>query len=192
MGRILIAPMSEDSRTKWEWVDPKSLKPHPKNRNKHPKEQIERLAKLINYQGWRVPIIVSNLSGHIVSGHGRLEAAFKLKHDKVPVSYQDFDNEDHEYAFLQSDNAIALWAELDLSAINLDIPDLGPDFDINMLGLSNFEIEPADKYDADERQSNKFDLEGFVFEAIFPTEDEMNRAKENLEADGYIVKVKNG
>jgi DNA modification methylase len=71
----------------------------------------------------------------------------------MPVVYQNFESSESEYAFIQADNAIALWAELDLAGINADIGDLGPDFDINMLGIQDFEIDPADKYegkDADE------------------------------------------
>lgn len=129
------------------------LRPHPKNRNKHSKDQIDRLAKIIKYQGFRHPIIVSRLSGFIVAGHGRLDAAKKLKLKTVPVDYQEFESEEQEYAFLQSDNSIALWAELDLSGINADLGDLGPDFDIELLGLKNFTVDVADKegnIDADE------------------------------------------
>lgn len=121
------------------------LKPHPRNRNTHPDDQISRLARVIEYQGFRHPIVVSNLSGFIVAGHGRLAAAKKLKLKEVPVDYQDFGSEEQEYAFLVSDNAVALWAELDLSGINADIGDLGPDFDIDLLGIKNFEIDVADK-----------------------------------------------
>jgi DNA modification methylase len=70
---------------------------------------------------------------------------------EFPVVYQDFDTDEAEYAFIQADNAIALWAELDLSGINSDLPELGPDFDIDMLGIKNFEIDVADKdFEADE------------------------------------------
>lgn len=128
---------------------------HPKNRNQHSKEQITRLAGIFEYQGIRHPIIVSNLSGHIVAGHGRLEAAVKNGYKEFPVNFQDFKDEEQEYAFLVSDNSIALWAELDLSGINIDLPDLGPDFDIDMLGIKDFELEPADKYgDKTDEQDN--------------------------------------
>lgn len=134
-------------------VDPQTLKNHPKNRNKHGQDQIERLAELYKYHGIRHPIIVSNLSKFIVAGHGRKLAAIRAGITEMPVVYQDFESTEAEYAFIQADNAIALWAELDLAGINADIGDLGPDFDINMLGIQDFEIEPADKYqdkDADE------------------------------------------
>lgn len=35
------------------------LKAHPKNRNKHPDDQIKRLADILKYQGWRYPVKVS-------------------------------------------------------------------------------------------------------------------------------------
>lgn len=126
-------------------LDPRSLKPHPKNRNSHSKEQIERLAKLYEFHGIRHPIIVSNLSGHIVAGHGRREAAVRAKIKEFPVVFQDFTDEVAEYAFIQADNAIALWAELDLSGINSDIGDLGPDFDLDLLGIKNFTLDASDK-----------------------------------------------
>lgn len=123
----------------------KELKPHPKNRNKHPDEQITRLAEILEYQGWRYPIKVSKLSGFITAGHGRLEAATKLGLKEVPVNFQEYESEEQEYADLTADNAIALWAEIDLAAINVDLADLGPDFNIDLLGLKDFILEPADK-----------------------------------------------
>lgn len=126
------------------------LKPHPKNRNKHPKDQIDRLAKILDYQGWRYPVKVSKRSGFVTSGHGRIEAA-KLKGWKtVPVDFQDYDSETKEIADVNSDNAIALWAELDFSGINEDIGDLGPDFDLDLLGIKNFQVDVADKGRCDE------------------------------------------
>jgi DNA modification methylase len=120
------------------------LKPHPKNRNKHTDDQIERLAKLLAYQGIRAPVVISKLSGFIVKGHGTLSAIKKNGWAEAPVVHQEFDDETQEYAFLQSDNAIANWAELDFSGINADMGDLGPDFDIQLLGLKNFTIDRAD------------------------------------------------
>ena len=129
-----------------KWVDINEIKPHPKNPNKHTKEQIERLAKNIKELGFRNPLIVSRSSGYLIAGHGRLEAAKKLSLKKIPIIEQEFKRHEDEYAHLVADNALASWAELDLSQINTDILDLGPDFDIELLGIKGFEIEPADKY----------------------------------------------
>lgn len=138
--------MALEHNDKIAWVEVSSLKPHPKNPNKHTDDQIERLAKLMRYQGFRSPIVVSNLSGYIVAGHGRLLAAKKLKLEKVPVSFQDFSDHEQEYAHMTADNAIAEWATLDLGNINEELESLGPDFDLDFLGIKDFELEPADKY----------------------------------------------
>lgn len=123
----------------------KELKKSRYQRNKHTKEQIERLAKLMRENGVRHPIHISKLTGEVCFGHGRWEAAKFNKWKEYPVVYQDFKDETEEYACVQSDNAIALWAELDLAAINADLGDMGPDFDIDLLGIKDFVLEPAEK-----------------------------------------------
>lgn len=124
-----------------EWVEIEKLKPNPKNPNKHSPEQIARLIKIIRYQNWRHPIIVSNRSGLVVAGHGRLLAAKEIGLLKVPVHFQDFEDDDQEYAFLVSDNSIASWAELDLSSINTELANFDPSFDIDLLGIKDFILD---------------------------------------------------
>lgn len=128
-----------------ELVSPLKLKPNPRNPNRHSTDQCRRLIKLYEYHGIRHPIIVSKSSGYIVAGHGRHQAALMAEMKEFPVVYQEFADEDAEYAFMVADNAIADWADLDLSAINALVPDLSPDFDLDWLGLENFELDPADK-----------------------------------------------
>lgn len=130
-----------------ELVPLADLTSHPKNRNAHPEDQVERLAKILAFQGWRYPVKVSKRSGFVTSGHGRIEAARLNGWGEVPVNFQDYESEEQEYADLQADNSIASWAELDLSGINADIGDLGPDFDIDLLGIKDFVVEPIDKLD---------------------------------------------
>ena len=119
------------------------LRAHPKNRNVHPPDQIKRLAEILAYQGWRYPVKVSKRSGFVTSGHGRIEAAKLNGWTEVPVNFQDYESDEQEYADVQADNAIASWAELDLSGINSDIGDLGPDFNLDLLGIKDFVLEPA-------------------------------------------------
>lgn len=126
-------------------VNPKDLFDHPKNRNNHDEEQVSRLAKLYSFHGIRHPIIVSKRSNYIVAGHGRKLAAIEANVEKFPVVYQDFESDEAEYAFIQADNAIASWAELDLAGINEDLADLGPDFDIDVLGIKDFTLDVAEK-----------------------------------------------
>ena len=87
--------------------------PHPRNPHTHGEEQITKLATLIKHHGFRHPITVSKRSGFIIAGHCRLLAAKALGLKRVPVDYQDFDNEAQEWAVLVSDNVIQDFAELD-------------------------------------------------------------------------------
>lgn len=116
---------------------------HPKNRNRHPPEQIERLAKILNYQGIRYCAKISKLSDFITSGHGRVLAAELNGWTEFPVNYQDYDSSDQEYMDVQADNAVASWSELDLSSIQNDLKDL-PNLDIDLLGIKDFSLAAID------------------------------------------------
>lgn len=129
------------------------VKPWNINRNKHSKDQISRLCKLIEYQGFRNPLVISNQTGLLIAGHARLECAKKLKMKEVPVIFQDFDNDDQAYAYMVSDNAIQFWSELDFSGINEDLGMFDPSFDIDLLGIENFTIDVADKELGDEEDT---------------------------------------
>src|SRR5690349_5341215 len=80
------------------------IKPHPRNVNKHPSDQVKLLAKLIQSQGFRNPIVISNRSRLVVAGHARLEAARMIGLAEAPVDYQDFDTEEQEIQYLVGDN----------------------------------------------------------------------------------------
>jgi len=138
-----------------EMVDIETVlfKASPKNPNFHSKEQIKRLAKILEYQGWRSPIIISNRSGFITAGHGRLLAAQHSGQKQVPIDRQDYPSDEAEYAHIVSDNSIASWAELDLSMINTEFTDMGPDFDLELLGLKDFRVDP--KFDMEKDKEKK-------------------------------------
>ena len=124
-------------------VELNKLVPNPKNPNKHPDNQIERLAKIIDFQGQRSPIVISKRSGFIVKGHGRLLAIQKLGWKKAAVDFQEYESDAQEYADIVADNAIAQWAEMDLSQINTDFLQFGPELDVDLLGISSFKIDLA-------------------------------------------------
>lgn len=115
------------------------LVPNPKNPNVHPKSQIERLAQIIEFQGQRSPIVVSNRSGFITKGHGRLAAITMLGWDAAAVDYQDYESEAQEWADIVADNAIALWAELDQKLISEETLKL-PELNIELLGMEKFKL----------------------------------------------------
>lgn len=136
-------------------VDIDAIVFNPKNNNSHPDEQIDRLVKIIEHQGFRNPVTISKRSGFLVAGHGRIMAARKLGIKEIPVMYQDFENEAQEYAHMTADNAIQSWSHLDLSAVNKEMLDFGPEFDLDLLGIKDFVIEPIEKF---EPQSDEDDV----------------------------------
>ncbi len=149
-------------------VDINTLKPHPKNRNKHPKDQIVRLARILAYQGWRHPVKVSTRSGFVTAGHGRIEAAKVNKWTQIPVDLQDYESDEQEYADVQADNAIASWAELELESINLDLAELGPNFDLDMLGIEDFVLDPSERGSTDEDNIYTRKIESPIYEPQGP------------------------
>lgn len=117
------------------------IKPNPANPNTHPEIQIAMLAKNIREFGWRHPVIVSNLSGLVVAGHARLEAA-KLLNCKVPVDYQDFKSKSEETACLIADNRLAELAEMNNSALKDLLQELDTgEMDMDLTGYSAEELE---------------------------------------------------
>jgi ParB family chromosome partitioning protein len=140
IGREVKETMTE----KWqiEWVSLSKIKLDKGNRNKHPQEQIDRLAKLMKHYGWvGNPIVVSTTSGICKAGEGRYLAAKQAGMNEVPVHFKTFPNEADEYGFGIEDNAIPGWAELDLKGIGEDILQFGPDFDMSLLGLQDFQLD---------------------------------------------------
>jgi hypothetical protein len=166
-----------------ELRDVVNLVENPKNYNKHSDKQIDMLAKIMNFQGWRHPIVVSKRSGFIVAGHGRLMAAKKLGWDKCPIDLQDFPDEATELAFLVSDNKIAELAETD-SALLLEITnELGDSFDTELLGLDIGLVNSVNVADENVEWS---DLPDFV-----PGEKEIRLTilfNTELERENYVTK----
>jgi hypothetical protein len=96
-----------------ELVPTENVKPNPDNPNVHPVEQLEILAGILKVNGWRSAIIVSRRSGMVVKGHGRLQTAKFMKLTKVPVQYQDYIDEQAEYADMIADNRVAQHSYVD-------------------------------------------------------------------------------
>jgi hypothetical protein len=122
------------------------LRPHPKNPNKHGDEQIALLAKNIRALGWRHPILVSAMSGYIVAGHARLEAAKVLNLAAVPVDVQPFASEADELAYLLADNRIAELADLQTAALKDLLEELDPGRHI-FVPVPIYHWQSDDRYD---------------------------------------------
>ncbi len=124
-----------------EVVDINDLKENPRNPNTHPSVQIDLLAQIIKKTGWRAPITVSNLSGFIVKGHGRLQAAKAAGFKHCPVEYQNFQDEEEEMAALLADNKLAELAEIDVDKLT----EIFKDYEFEDLSLTGYSQEEFDE-----------------------------------------------
>ena len=124
-----------------EVVEINKLKENPRNPNTHPSVQIDLLAQIIKKTGWRAPITVSNLSGFIVKGHGRLQAAKAAGFKHCPVEYQNFSDEEEEMAALLADNKLAELAEIDVEKLT----EIFKDYEFEDLSLTGYSQEEFDE-----------------------------------------------
>jgi len=128
------------------------LVPNPDNPNKHSDKQVTLLAQVMTTTGVRRPVRVSTRSGLISAGHCELQS-FRLNGwDYVPVDYQAYESSGDEWNDMVADNSLSQMSEMDLGKINEVIVELGPDYDVNQMGLPDFKVEPADKAPKDKEE----------------------------------------
>ncbi len=150
-------------------VDIDTLVENPKNNNKHPEKQIEMLAKIIKFQGQRSPIVVSNRSGFIVKGHGRLQALKKLGYTKVAVDYQDYESEAQEYADMIADNKISELAEFDKDMFMAELTNIDID-DAELFGRLELPEIKVEEESVEEKEKNYI----IQYNIIFDDEEQQN------------------
>jgi hypothetical protein len=112
-------------------------------------DAVEFVAKSIQDFGWRQPIVVD--SGMvIISGHTRLLAGQKLKHEKVPVHIATDLAPEKVIALRLADNKVAEKSSWDMGALKEEL-ELLKEFDFNMkeFGFESFEIGNAFSEDED-------------------------------------------
>lgn len=158
--------------------DVADMRENPMNPNKHPKYQLERLAEVIVKTGWRAPITVSSLSGMIVKGHGRLQAALLAGCYRVPVEVQHYSSRAQEEADLLADNRLAELSEIDGEALAEALRDMERT-DSSFLGLTGY---------SDEDIKLILDQVDDVDENDLESKDDDNGNEENcLKFDGRVI-----
>ena len=148
------------------YYDINDLKPYPKNDKLHPPDEnlILRLMKIFKENGFRNPIKINASTNMITAGHARIEALKRLGVEKVPCIPQYYENSDLEFADIVADNATNEWRRIELSAINIEIGNLdGISFDIDTLGIKDFEVEPMDKKEKKEKEKIECPSCGYIF-----------------------------
>jgi len=117
------------------------LVPYARNARTHSDEQVAQIAASIAEFGFNAPILVDSEAG-IIAGHGRLLAARKLNLAEAPVIVLDHLSETQKRAYIIADNKLTELGGWDHEALSLELKDLaGADFDLDLLGFSESEIE---------------------------------------------------
>lgn len=167
------------------------LKPNQKNPNTHPASQIELLGKIIKEQGWRAPITVSNRSGLIVKGHGRLEAAFKAGIMKAPVDYQDYESEAAEHADMVADNRLAELAVIDDEKLTALLKELDSfDFDMEMTGFTELDLDNFLGTEKEKTTNSETEEDDYKYQIVIECESEENQTEllEKFNTEGLICR----
>ena len=104
--------------TKIENIKIEELIPYKDNQKFHPEEQINKIIKSIEKFGWTNDILAIKHKGKnlVIAGHARLEAAKKLKMEKVPVKFLNLSYE-NAVAHNIADNKLAELAEWDMDLV---------------------------------------------------------------------------
>lgn len=97
---------------------------NPANYNTHPEGHVDKLSEILKTNGWRRPVVISNLSGMVVKGHGVALAAIKMG-DTLPVSYQDYATANDETQDMIADNMASLGNQQDDAALSVLLEGLG-------------------------------------------------------------------
>ena len=117
------------------------LIPYINNSRTHSDEQVAQIAASIKEFGWTNPILVDGNKG-IIAGHGRLQAARKLKMAEVPVIELKDLTETQKKAYIIADNRLALNAGWDNEMLTIELNDLLADgFALELLGFDPNEID---------------------------------------------------
>ena len=96
---------------------------HPNNVKEHPENQIKNLMQLIEWVGFKDPIVLDE-GNNVKAGHGRLIAAQKLGMTEVPYVRLEGLSEKQMDLFIYMDNQIneSPWINENVQLILKDIP----------------------------------------------------------------------
>src|ERR1700738_791178 len=115
----------------------------PRNARTHPKRQIDQLKASIEAFGFTNPIL-ADPEGHIIAGHGRLQAARAMGLTEVPTIILSGLSETQKRALRIADNKIALNAGWDMEILQLELSELASldvDIDPILTGFTTGEID---------------------------------------------------
>ena len=117
------------------------LIPYVNNSRTHDDKQVDQIAASIREFGFTNPILIDEHHS-IIAGHGRLQAARKLKLTEVPCIVLEGLTEAQKKAYVIADNKLALNAGWDLDLLRVEIEALQElDFDVSLIGFDADELQ---------------------------------------------------
>lgn len=117
------------------------LRPYDKNPRKHSNPQLKEIINSINEFGFTNPLIVDEET-MILAGHGRFEAAEKLKLKEIPCIIVNGLSDTQKRAYVIADNKLTLNGEWDNKLLIEELNILKDvEFDISLTGFGQSEID---------------------------------------------------
>jgi len=165
------------------------LIPYVNNSRTHSEEQVAQIAASIKEFGWTNPILVDGSKG-IIAGHGRLQAARKLKLTEIPVIELTHLTEAQKKALIIADNKLALNAGWDMDLLKIELNELSElNLDLNILGFDPIELAKLfDNVDDEDLIPENYNE---VFNIIVECKDEAEQERifNRLDSEGYKCRV---
>lgn len=133
-----------------KYLDINSIIPFSRNNRIHSEKQIDLIANSINEFGFNQPIVADE-NNIILVGHGRLEAAKKLKLKQVPILIKKDLTESQKKAYRILDNKLQNDSTWDFDNLKLELDALQDlDFDLNVWGLDVLLPEDTSENEAED------------------------------------------
>lgn len=165
-----------------------SIIPYARNPRKNDRAVLKVMASIKEF-GFQSPIIVDK-DNVIIAGHTRFLAAKELGLSEVPVSVATGLTDTQVKAYRIADNKVAEYSEWDHDLLKLEFEDLRNDnFDIDLTGFSEKEIESLDELGEDTQPTEKEYKS--KFEIVVECKDELDQEViyQMLTAKGYKCRV---
>lgn len=165
----------------------KKIKPYKNNAKKHPKEQVERIAKSIERFGFTIPILVDG-NNIVIAGHGRCLAAKMLGIKEVPCLVKETWTEEEVKAYRLIDNKTNE-GNYDFNLIDMELEKI-IDIDMSDFGFINL-LSDEELEDAMEKEVKFKVKEKHLVIVECESEQETLKVQKKLQEQGYKCEVKN-